>query len=48
MQQETGEDLGPEFDEMVSRMEAGEDPESVMADAEGASDDAVLSGDDEF
>jgi putative FmdB family regulatory protein len=26
---EMGEDLGPEFDEVVSRLEAGEDPESI-------------------
>jgi hypothetical protein len=24
-----GEDLGPEFDEMVNRMEAGESPEDI-------------------
>jgi len=29
MSQETGEDLGPEFDEMVDRLEAGEDPEEI-------------------
>ena len=29
MSAETGEDLGPEFDEVVGRLEAGEDPESV-------------------
>ena len=29
MASETGEDLGPEFDEVVGRLEAGEDPESV-------------------
>ena len=28
---EMGEDLGPEFDEMVGRLEAGEDPESIEA-----------------
>ena len=26
---EMGEDLGPEFNEMVGRLEAGEDPESI-------------------
>ncbi|MDA2923256.1 zinc ribbon domain-containing protein [Acidobacteria bacterium AH-259-L09] len=26
---EVGEDLGPEFNEMVDRLEAGEDPESI-------------------
>jgi putative FmdB family regulatory protein len=39
---ETGEDLGPEFDEVVGRLEAGEDPESIenaMPDLGGAGDD---------
>jgi hypothetical protein len=26
---EVGEDLGPEFDEVVGRLESGEDPESI-------------------
>ena len=29
MSRETDEDLGPEFDEMVGRLEAGESPESI-------------------
>ncbi len=29
MSQEMGEDLGPEFDEVVGRLEAGESPESI-------------------
>lgn len=29
MGNEVGEDLGPEFDEVVDRLEAGEDPESI-------------------
>ena len=29
MASETGEDLGPEFSEVVDRLEAGEDPESI-------------------
>jgi putative FmdB family regulatory protein len=29
MANETGDDMGPEFDEMVGRLEAGEDPESI-------------------
>ena len=29
MSGEMGEDLGPEFDEVVGRLEAGEDPESI-------------------
>lgn len=35
MQEESGEDMGPEFDDMVQRIESGEDPEAVM----GAGDD---------
>ena len=44
MKDEMGEDLGPEFDDMVGRIEAGEDPEAVMG-AEGGGDDY---GDDDF
>ena len=29
MSSEMGEDLGPEFDEVVGRLESGEDPESI-------------------
>lgn len=29
MSAETGEDLGPEFDEVVGRLEAGESPEAI-------------------
>ena len=29
MSAEVGEDLGPEFDEVVGRLEAGEDPEEI-------------------
>lgn len=29
MAAETGEDLGPEFDEVIGRLEAGEDPEAI-------------------
>ncbi len=29
MSSEMGEDLGPEFSEVVDRLEAGEDPESI-------------------
>ena len=44
MKDEMGEDMGPEFDEMVSRIEAGEDPEAVMDEDDagggfGADDD---------
>jgi putative FmdB family regulatory protein len=39
MSGEMGEDLGPEFNEVVDRLEAGEDPESIeqsMPDLAGA------------
>ena len=39
---ETGEDMGPEFDEVVGRLEAGEDPEAIeksMPDLAGDSGD---------
>jgi putative FmdB family regulatory protein len=32
MGQEMGEDLGDEFNEVVARLEAGEDPEAIEAD----------------
>lgn len=32
MGQETGEDLGPEFDEVVDRLEAGQSPEDIESD----------------
>jgi len=31
MSREIGEDLGPEFDEVVDRLEAGESPEEIEA-----------------
>lgn len=39
MSAETGEDLGPEFDEMVGRMEAGESPDDVFGDDDAGDDD---------
>lgn len=47
MSSEMGEDLGPEFTEVVDRLEAGEDPESIeqsmpeLGGMGGASDDWV-------
>ncbi len=32
MKDEMGEDLGPEFDDMITRIESGEDPDVVMAE----------------
>lgn len=39
MAEETGEDMGPEFQEMLGRMEAGESPEDFMDDGEDGPDD---------
>jgi hypothetical protein len=39
MQDQTGEDLGPEFDEMIGRMEAGESPEDVFGEDDGGQGD---------
>jgi putative FmdB family regulatory protein len=36
MGQSLGEDMGGEFDELVDRLEAGEDPESIDASLAGA------------
>ncbi len=35
MSREMGEDMGPEFDEMVDRLEAGESPEEIESSMEG-------------
>jgi putative FmdB family regulatory protein len=43
MGEESGEAMEPEFEEMIGRMEAGEDPESVMASS--ALDDPGDDGD---
>jgi hypothetical protein len=45
MGEEAGEDLDPEMEHMLSRLEAGDDPEAVMAEADGGDDDF---GDDDF
>lgn len=44
---DTGEDMGEEFDEIVGRLEAGEDPESIEASLPGGEGDkeSYLSGD---
>lgn len=42
MSHETGEDLGPEFDEVVERLEAGQSPEEIeqqLPDLAGGADD---------
>ena len=42
MGKELGEDLGPEFDEMVDAVERGEDPAAMDGEPDGA---AMMSGD---
>lgn len=44
MSREMGEDLGPEFDEAIDRIEAGEDPDKVMAETDGPGGDGDLGG----
>ena len=46
MGNEMGEDMGPEFDEVVGRLESGENPESIEADIPdmGAPADGPASG----
>jgi putative FmdB family regulatory protein len=40
MGREMGEDLGPEFDEAMGRIEAGEDPDAVMTELDGPATNA--------
>ncbi len=48
MSRETGEDMGPEFDEVVNRLESGQDPESIERDmpelAEGGGEMGGMGG----
>ena len=46
MANETGEDLGPEFNEVVGRLEAGEDPEAIEKSMPDLGGDAGGAGDD--
>lgn len=51
MSQEMGEDLGPEFDEVVGRLEAGESPESIeerLPELGGGMDSDSFSDDTDF
>lgn len=46
MSREIGEDMGPEFDEAIDRIEAGEDPDKVLAgDETGESEGADAEND---
>jgi putative FmdB family regulatory protein len=50
MQSQSGEDLGPEFNSALSRIESGEDPDRVLEDMEpalaGGEDGGDFGGDD--
>jgi len=53
MGQELGEDLPPEFNEITSRLEAGEDPEAIEKSmpelgAGGGMDEGAMGGMDDF
>lgn len=49
MSSEMGEDLGPEFDEALGRLEAGEDPEAIEQSLGGPDRGGAFSdGDDLF
>ena len=45
MGDELGEDVGPEFDEVVSRLEKGQDPEQIERDMPELGDDLGASDD---
>ncbi len=44
---ESGEEMGPEFDSMIDRIESGEDPDAVMAES-GMGEGGGDVGDDDF
>jgi putative FmdB family regulatory protein len=46
MSAEAGEDLGPEFHEVVDRLESGESPESIEETLDGAEGGSFDMGDD--
>jgi hypothetical protein len=48
MAAETGEDPGPEFHDMVNRLESGESPESIEASMPGDSGDDPSGGLDDL
>ncbi len=57
MKDNLGEDMGPEFDQALARIEAGEDPDKVMEDIDpeaiggmgaGGDGDDLGDGDDDF
>lgn len=48
MGREMGEDLGPEFDEVVNRLEAGQSPDEIEAALPDLGDDGGGFGGDDF
>jgi len=46
MKDNLGEDMGPEFDQALARIEAGEDPDKVMEDIDPEAIGGVGAGDD--
>lgn len=48
MAEETGEDLGDEFNEFVGRLEKGEDPEQIAASMPELADEAGLDDESDF
>jgi putative FmdB family regulatory protein len=46
MSGDTGEDMGPEFDEVVNRLESGQSPEDIERDLPDLANDAGGPGDD--
>lgn len=46
MNQEMGEDLGPEFNEVVERLESGQDPEDIERSMPELADGAATGGDE--
>lgn len=45
MSAEVGEDMGPEFDEVVERLERGESPEEIEATLPDLADDSLMDSD---
>jgi putative FmdB family regulatory protein len=48
MSSEVGEDMGEEFNEMVGRLEAGEDPEEIEKSMPGMGDDGGIESGDAY
>ncbi|HLC35773.1 MAG TPA: zinc ribbon domain-containing protein [Anaerolineales bacterium] len=48
MSQETGEEMGPEFDDAVDRLEAGESPDDVESSIPGLGGDGGSDAEDDF